>query len=70
MFTYLGKETRCWRHELWAVGSAGRVLLASPAGLAQPGPKGSGWTRFLPALAFSPKCSVPPAFLAAGLLCR
>lgn len=26
MFTYQGKETPCWRKELWAVGSAGRVL--------------------------------------------
>lgn len=26
MFTYLGKETCCWRNELWAVDSAGRVL--------------------------------------------
>lgn len=34
---------------------------ARPAGLAQLGPKGSGCTRFLPALALSPKYGVSPA---------
>lgn len=26
VFTYMGRETPCWRKELWAVGSVARVL--------------------------------------------
>lgn len=59
--TYLGKETHCWRNEPWAVSLVGKILCRASR-TSSPGPQRSGWTRFLPVLALSPKYSVPLAF--------